>query len=80
MFANAKASLHNGTPKKRVALFMTITFLFLGRFLQLHRVRKKEASSFSTKILAFLDRFLYFFCIIGNRNEYSMMTCNLLTY
>ena len=40
---------------------------------------KKEASSFSGISLAFLGRFSYF-CINGNRNEYSMTTCNLLTY
>ena len=41
--------------------------------------RKKEASSFSTISLAFLDRFSQFY-INGNRNKYSMTTCNLLTY
>ena len=45
---------------------------------ELHRVRKKEATLFSTTTLAFLGRFLQFYTV-GNRNEHSTIKRNLLT-
>jgi len=65
MFTNMK-SLHGGAGK------------YLPQLMFIHRVRKKEATLFSTITLSLLVEFNNLFTV-GNRNEYCTITCNLLT-
>jgi len=48
------------------------------RMFLVHRVQKKGATLFSTITLAF-GRFFKNFYTVGNRNKYSIITCNLFT-